>query len=569
MTRFAIDPVTRVNGQLRVEVDVVGGVVTDAWSSAQMYRGLEPILEGRDPREAWLLAQRACGICGSAHALGSVGAVENALGVTVPPNAASLRNLLTGSRSVVDHAAGFYLRHALDWVDPTAALDADPTATATLAQSLSDHPDATAAAFRSAQDRLSKLVGTSQTGPLANGYWRHAAYTLPPEASLMVMAHYLEALDWQRDMTRLQVILGGKSPHPQTFLMGGMALTPPWGGPRRPDTGQHPWQSNRNTPSPLSDQGLSDIRALIEKAQAFVADVYLPDVLALAEQYRDWFAIGEGIGHYLSFGVFPESGSDESTLLLPRGRVMDRDLSRVVAVDQSGVAESVAHSHYLDESGGALVHPWDAQTDPAYAGPEPPFTTIDGYDRYSWLKAPRYEDDPMEVGPAARMLVAYAAGVGDVVRPLDGVAARFGVGVEALGSTLGRIVARAAEAQLVAGRLTRWLDGLQGNLATGDLAIADITRWDPGTWPAEAEGWSLGESPGGAVGHWLRIRDHRIASYQIVDATTWNGSPRDRRGRRGAMEDALVGTPVVDPERPVEVLRTVHSFDPCPACGVH
>ncbi len=393
--------------------------MTDAWCSAQMYRGLEGILEGRDARDAWLLAQRICGNCGSAHALASVSAVENALGVTVPPNARLLRNILVASKSVVDHVVQFYLRHALDWVDPTAALEADPTAASTLARSLSDRPNTTPADLKTARDRLSALIGTSQAGPLANGYWRHAAYTLAPEPSLMVLAHYLEALDWQREMVKLHVLLGGKSPHPQTFVLGGMALTPPWGGPKRPDTGQHPWQSNRNTPSPLSDEGLAEIRALIKTAQGFVTDVYLPDVLTIAENYRDWTDIGQGIGHYLSFGAYPEDGTDEPALLLPRGRVMDRDVSRVVAVDQTGVAETVAHSYYLDEGNGALVRPPDEQTDPAYAGPKPPFTTLEGFDRYSWSKAPRYEDDPMEVGPAARMLVAYASGVTDVKTAVD------------------------------------------------------------------------------------------------------------------------------------------------------
>jgi Ni,Fe-hydrogenase I large subunit len=569
MTRFAYDPITRVNGPLRIEVEVLGGVVTDAWCSAQMYRGLEGILEGRDARDAWLLAQRICGTCGSAHALASVSAVENALGVTVPTNARLLRNILVASKTVVDHAVGFYLRHALDWVDPTAALEADPTAASTFARSLSDRAGTSPADLKTARDRLSALIGTSQSGPLANGYWRHAAYSLAPEPSLVVLAHYLEALDWQREMARLHVLLGGKSPHPQTFVLGGMTLTPPWGGPKRPDTGQHPWQSNRNTPSPLSDEGLAEIRALIKKAQAFVTEVYLPDVLTIAEEYRDWSEVGAGIGHYLAFGAYPEDGTDDPAVLLPRGRVMDRDVSRLVAVDQTGVAESVAHSYYLDAGGGALVHPPDAQTDPAYAGPTPPFTTLAGFDRYSWSKAPRYEDDPMEVGPAARMLVAYAAGVGEVKTTVDTIASRLRSTPAMLGSTLGRTVARAVEAKYVGARLTGWLDALVDNLATGDIAVADVTKWDPGTWPADAEGWSLGESPGGAIGHWLRIADHRIASYQVVDGTTWNGSPRDQRGRLGAIERALVGTPVVHPERPVEVLRTLHSFDPCPACGVH
>jgi Ni,Fe-hydrogenase I large subunit len=568
MTRHAIDPVTRVNGHLRIEVEVANHAVSDAWSSGQMFRGLELILEGRDPRDAWLIAQRTCGRCGIAHALGSVQAVEDALGVTIPTNARLVRNLIAGSQDVVALTAGFYLRQVRDWVDPTAAIGADPAASAALARSLSDRPNADTAVMKGARDRLSaSLAGRPQgfTDPTS----QHPACTLAPEPSLMVLAHFLEAIDWQREMNRLQVLLGGKSPHPQTLIVGGMALTPPWGGPRRPDTGQHPWQSNRNAPSPLSADGLDEVAALIDEARTFVDEVYVPDVLVLADHYREWGSIGTGIGHYLSFGAYPEDAADEPTQVLPRGRIMDRSLSDVVSAGQSGVAESVAHSYYADDAGTALRHPWAGVTAPAYAGPRPPFKTLKGSDRYSWLKAPRYEDDPMEVGPAARMLVAYASGVDAVVAAVDDVTSRIGLPPEGLGSTLGRIVARAVEARVVVDRLAGWLDQLRSNLASGDLAVADITRWDPATWPSQAQGSSIGESPDGAVGHWLRIEDRRIATYQIVDATTWNGSPRDQRGRRGAIEEALIGTPLVDPARPVEVLRTVHSFDPCLACAVH
>jgi Ni,Fe-hydrogenase I large subunit len=567
MTRFAVDPVSRVNGHLRIEVDVTGDTVRDAWTSGQMFRGIERILEGRDPRDAWLVAQRICGSCGSVHASESVRAVENALEVTIPANARLIRNVMAGSQTVVSHAAGFYLRQVLDWVDPTAAVRADPVAAAGLAGSSSDRADAGAASMKRAQDRLSAMLA-ARPGPFASGYWGHPAYTLAPEPCLVVFAHYLEAIDWQREMNRLQVLLGGKSPHPQTLVLGGMALAAPWGGPKRPDPGEHPWQSNRNTPSPLSAEGLTDVAALIDHARAFVNDVYLPDVMTLAEHYGEWAAIGAGIGHYLSFGAYPEDAADEPALLLPRGRIMDRDLHDVVEAGESGVGESVAHSWYVDD-GEALRHPAEGVTDPAYAGPPPPFKTLKGFERYSWVKAPRYEDDPMEVGPLARMYVAYAAGMDAVVAAFDDVSSKLGIAPEAMGSTLGRIIGRGIEARIVVDRLGGWLDELKANLASGDLAIADITRWDPATWPTEARGWSIGESPGGAVGHWLHIQDRRVAAYQVVDATTWNASPRDQRGRRGALEEALVGTPVDDPGRPVEVLRTVHSFDPCLACAVH
>jgi hydrogenase large subunit len=570
MTRFAIDPITRIGGHLRIEVEITNGVVRDAWSSGTMFRGMELILRGRDPRDAWLFAQRICGMCTGVHALASVRAVENALGVEIPRNARLIRNLLAGSGYVADHVVGFYHLHSLDWVDVVSALRADPAATSAYARSLSDWPQSSTEYFKGIKDRLSAFFGSGQDGPLANGSWGHPAYRLLPEANLVVAAHYLEALDWQRKITRIHALLGGKSPHPQSYLVGGMVLAPPWGGPDRALPGEHPRQIERIAPTALSAGGLSDIGQLVAEARAFVEQVYVPDVLAIAGNYRDWARIGTGIGNYLSYGEFPEDDSSRPPLLLARGRIMRRDLARTEPVDQAGIAETVAHSHYTYPDGdGALKHPADGQTNPAYAGPKPPYTTLEGGDKYSWLKAPRYDDEPMEVGPLARMLVAYVEGNRDVRKAIDGVAAQLGIGRESLFSTLGRTVARAIETQVVVSRLDGWLEELLANLATGDLAVADITRWNPDAWPLEAQGVALGEAPRGAVGHWVRIRDQSVDAYQVVDATTWNGSPRDAHGRRGALEEALVGTPVEDQTRPVEVLRTVHSFDPCTACAVH
>jgi Ni,Fe-hydrogenase I large subunit len=571
MTRLAIDPITRIaSGHLRIEAEVTDGAVTDAWSSGTMFRGMEPILRGRDARDAWLLAQRVCGACTGVHALASVRAVENALGLTIPKNARLVRNLISGSKYVQDHVASFYVHEALDWVDAASALRADPSATSTLAHSMSDWPDSSATYFQGVRDRLTAVMQSAQQGPFANGWWGHPAYRLPPELNLLVLAHYFEALDWQRQILRIRTILGGKSPHPQTYMVGGMALAPAWGGPNRPGHGEHPWQVERSSPTPLSPNGLSDIGDLITQSMPFVDQVFVPDVLAVAAYYPEWAGIGGGIGNYLSFGEFPQDNTSPPPLFLPRGRIMGRDLSSVVAVDQIGVAETVAHSWYEYFDGdGALVHPKDGQTRPHYAGPRPPFTTLDGSDKYSWLKAPRYEDDPVEVGPLARMLVAYVAGVGDVRAGVDRTVGQLSLGADGLYSTIGRVVARAIETQVVANRIGEWLKELVANLATGDLAVVDLTGWDPGDWPSEATGWGLVEGPRGAVGHWVTIRDRRIADYQIVDASTWNVSPRDGRGRRGACEQALIGTPVINQDRPLEILRTLHSFEPCLACAAH
>ncbi len=419
------------------------------------------------------------------------------------------------------------------------------------------------------QARLARLVASHQLGPFANGDWGHPAYTLSAEASLLVMAHYLEALDWQRRFMRIHTLLGGKSPHPQTFVVGGMALAPTWGGPNRALPGEHPQQIERNSPAPLSDRGLAVIADLIAEARTFIEQVYVPDALLLARAYPEWTAIGGGGDSYLAFGEFPEDDTRAPELFLPRGRV-GREMSMVEPVDQIGVAETVASSHYTYDSGdGAALHPWDGATKPRYGGPKPPVTTLEGAERYSWLKAPRYEGEPVEVGPLARVLAGYVEGRGSIRTAVDRVIGTLGLERGALFSTMGRTLARAIETQVVVDRLADWHGDLTANLATGDVAVADVTAWDPGTWPSVARGWSLGESPRGAVGHWVTIRDRRIEEYQIVDATTWNASPRDAAGTRGACEEALVGTPVTDPARPLEVLRTVHSFDPCPACAVH
>jgi len=569
MARLAIDPVTRVGGHLRIEVEVADGSVRDAWSSGTAFRGMELILPGRDPRDAWLFAERICGASTTVHALASVRAVENALGTRIPRNARLLRNLVAGAQYLTDHVVHFYHLHALDWVDVVDALRADPAGASKLARSMSDWPLSSPAYFGEVRDRIARFVETGRTGPFANGYWGHPAYRLPPELNLVIVAHYLEALTWQRTFSRFLVLVGGKNPHPQAFVVGGMAAAPPWGGPAQNRAGEHP-PVDQKAPVALSEEGLADMAALLAEARTFVDQVYVPDAMAIAGSYRDWAAIGGGIGNYLSYGEFPEDDADGSTLLLPRGRVMGRGMSLVEPVDQGGVAETVAHSHYAYEGDdGVLRHPLNGRTEPAYGGPELPFTTLEGSDKYSWLKAPRYQEAPMEVGPLARMLVAYAEGRADVGVVLERAMAALGLGPEGLFSTLGRVIARALEAEVVAGQLERWLTDLRATIAGGDLALVDLSRWDPAGWPREASGWSLGEAPGGALGHWVRIRDQVIETYQVVDPNTWNGSPRDASGRRGAWEEALVGTPLADPARPLEILRTVHSFDPCTACAAH
>jgi hydrogenase large subunit len=552
---IVIDPITRIEGHLRVEATVRDGVVTDAWSSSTMFRGVELILKGRDPRDAWVFSQRICGVCTTVHAIASVRAVENALGVTVPDNARLLRNLIEGAQFIQDHVVHFYHLHALDWVDLVSALAADPASTSALARSLSDWPQSSAEYFAGVQSRIQGFVDSGQLGLFGNGYWGHPAYSLPPEANLMAVAHYLEALAWQREYIKIHAVLGGKNPHPQTYLVGGMAL-------------------------PVNAQGsvgvtpgrIAQLRNWSAQALDFVSKVYLPDLLALASFYKEWAELGLGVGNYLAYGDFPEDTSgDPTSLWLPRGVVLDRNLGAPPrTLDHQQISEYVSHSWYAYNDGDAAAkHPWQGQTEPNYTGPEPPFDFLETDGKYSWLKAPRYDDQPMEVGPLARMVVAYAAGHVRVREEVDRVLSALGLGPEGLFSTLGRVAARGIETLLIAERMGHWIDQLEANIDSGDMAVHNGERWDPSTWPAEAIGWGTTEAPRGALGHWIRIKNGAIENYQAVVPTTWNGSPRDTQGRRGVLEQALIGTPVADLEQPVEILRTVHSFDPCMACAVH
>jgi Ni,Fe-hydrogenase I large subunit len=557
MARVVVDPVTRIEGHLRIEAEVDGGAVRDAWSSSTMFRGIELILKGRDPRDAWAFAQRICGVCTTVHAIASIRAVENAIGAVPPPNARLLRNLIIAAQAVQDHVVHFYHLHALDWVDIVSALSADPAKTSSLAQSISDWPLSSAKYFAGVRDRVKGFVDRGQLGPFANAYWGHPAYRLPAEANLMAVAHYLEALDWQREFIKMHAVLGGKNPHLQSFLVGGMA-TP----------------VDPNSQAALNAGTVAGLREFVAKARDFVTRVYIPDVLAVASFYKDWAGHGRGIGNYLVYGEYPDNDSSSPTLFLPRGIIRGRDLTKVEPFDQSKVTEYVAHSWYEYQQGdGVALHPFQGETMPNYSGPTPPYKFLgldaDTTKKYSWLKSPRYDDQPMEVGPLARMLVAYVSGHARVKELVGSVLKTLNVGPEALFSTLGRVAARAIETQVLAEKMGDWVEALGANMASGELRIHDNSKWEPSSWPADAMGAGFHEAPRGALGHWVSIHNGAINNYQCVVPSTWNAGPRDAKGQRGPYEEALLGTPVADPARPVEILRTVHSFDPCMACGVH
>jgi len=555
VTRIKIDPVTRIEGHLRIEAEVSGGKVTEAWASGTMFRGIEKIVEGRDPREAWIWAQRICGVCTTVHAIASVRAVEDAIGATPPPNAELVRNLIAGSQLVHDHVIHFYQLHALDWVDITSALKADPAKTSRLAQSISDYPSSSPTYFSGVVNRLKTVADSGQLSLFASGYWGHPAYRLTPEENLLAVAHYLDALEWQRDVIRIHALLGGKNPHPQTFVVGGMA-TP----------------IDPNSPQAINPAAIDFLRARIESMRTFIAQVYIPDVLLVASAYPDWTTIGGNTRNFMTYGGYGTgSVSDTGTYLFPRGIIMDRDLAHVLPMDQEKITEQVARSWYSYPGSGeaTALHPYQGVTDANYTGPTPPYQWLETNGKYSWLKAPRYDGAVMEVGPLARVLVAYASGVPAVTKVVNSTLKKLGVGPAALYSTLGRVAARALESAIVVEQLSAWVDELDHNMTFGDLRIADTAKWDPSSWPSSARGFGPHEVPRGALGHWVEISDGTIKNYQAVVPTTWNASPRDAQGQPGAYEQALVGTPVADPTRPIELLRTVHSFDPCLACAVH
>jgi hydrogenase large subunit len=554
MARITIDPITRIEGHLRIEVQVENGRVTDAWSSSTMFRGVELILNGRDPRDAWVFAQRICGVCTTVHALASVRAVEDALEIQIPDNARIIRNIIAGTQFIQDHVIHFYHLHALDWVDIVSALSADPAETADLAQSISDWPQASPLYFQRVQDRVRTFVESGQLGLFANGYWGHPAYQLPPAANLLAVAHYLEALNWQREIIKIHALLGAKNPHLQTYLVGGMAV------PLDP-----------NSQSAINAQHIQQMKQWARQARAFVEQVYLADLLAVASFYKEWAGIGNSGGNYLAYGDFPRtSGGALEALWMPRGVLRNDELTTPQALDASEIQEYIAHSWY-DYSDGDTTgkHPSEGETAPNFTGPMPPFEFLNTDEKYSWLKAPRYQDAPMEVGPLSRMLIAYAAGEPRVRELVGQVLTSLEVGPEALFSTLGRVAARGIETVLLAEQLETWIDELAANMARGDLAVHNGERWNPASWPAEAEGWGAEEAPRGALGHWVRIQNGKLANYQCIVPSTWNASPRDAREQRGPYEAALIGTPVADPDQPLEVLRTIHSFDPCLACAVH
>lgn len=565
--RVVVDPVTRIEGHMRCEVNLdEHNVIRNAVSSGTMWRGLEVILKGRDPRDAWAFTERICGVCTGTHALTSVRAVEDALGIQIPENANTIRNIMQLTLQVQDHLVHFYHLHALDWVDVVSALKADPKATAELAQSISPWGKSSPGYFLDIASRLKRFVESGQLGPFANGYWGSPAYKLPPEANLMAVAHYLEALDFQKEIVKIHTVYGGKNPHPN-WLVGGMPCAINVDGV--------------GAVGAVNMERLNLVSSIIDQTIEFIEQVYLPDLKAIASFYKDWLYGGGLSGqNVMSYGDIPEHANDRSlnNLLLPHGAILNGNLREVHEIDlkdANQIQEFVTHSWYRYDNESTGLHPFQGITEPRFElgsktkGTRTNIENLDESAKYSWIKAPRWRGHAMEVGPLARYIIGYAKGIPAIKEPTDKLLTDLGLPVTALFSTLGRTAARGLEAQYCAHLMRHFQDKLIRTIKAGDLTTANAMKWEPDTWPKEAKGVGTTEAPRGALGHWVVIKNGKIDNYQCIVPTTWNGSPRDPQGNIGAFEAALMNTPVVNADQPLEILRTLHSFDPCLACSTH
>ena len=550
MTRIVVDPITRIEGHLRIDVEVDGGKVRNSWSSGQMWRGIELILQGRDPREAWLFTQRICGVCTTVHAITSVRAVENALGMEVPLNAQYIRNIILAAHGLHDHVVHFYHLSALDWVDVTSALKADPAKASALAETISPWHRNSRHEFEAVKAKLESIVASGQLGIFTNGYWGHPAMHLAPEVNLLAVVHYLQALEYQRKANEVVTIMGSKTPNIQNLAVGGVANA-----------------INLDNDATLNMEKLYAIKDLLTEVAAFVQQVYLPDVAAIGAMYPDWLGYGAGVTNYLAVPDMPldKAGTQFD---LPGGTIMGGDLKSLKKIESFGdpyfrdnVAESIAHAWY---DGDWSRHPYDEETVPKY-------TDFQDAGKYSWVKAPRFQGKPMQVGPLAQVLVGYASGheligkwLTTAVQQASAVA-KMQIPLTALHSTLGRHLARAVRCAVLSELALKHWGLLVGNIGKGDVAI-----WNEPVFPkGEQRGFGFHEAPRGTLSHWVVIRDGKIVNYQCVVPSTWNAGPRDEKGQMGPYEASLMGNPVANAELPLEVVRTVHSFDPCLACAIH
>ena len=558
-----VDPITRIEGHLRVEAIIDdNNIITDAFTSSTMFRGIETIVKNRDPRDIGLMTMRICGVCTGTHYQRSIESVEDAFNVKIPKNARIVRNLIQGALYIHDHVVHFYHLHALDWVDIVSALKADPKAAAAEALKWTDTPyGAGEGELKAIQDRVAKFVKQGRLGIFSNAYWGNKNYKLTSEQNLVAVAHYLQALDIQRDLSKMQAIFGGKMPHPQSLVVGGVTCVQDIQNPAR----------------------IAQFKSHLVKANKFIKNAYMADVLMAGTVYADEALDGTGAGlkNYMSYGDFrlEDNGFWDSALLFPKGVVLNGDLSTLHPIDDTKITEDVTHAWYDGANEPNIgLHPYEGKTIPKYTGLE---KKEDGYaylktdEKYSWIKSPLYDDTRMEVGPLARIAVGLAANDKNIVKSatafLTKLGDKLGLGKPApasvIFSTVGRTAARAIETELMGNVMIGWLDELAANVAAGDKST--WTEFDFDQVSKNARGRGMAEAPRGSLGHWIIIEDGKVKNFQAVVPSTWNAAPRDYKGRMGAYESSLIGTKVADPEQPLEILRTVHSFDPCIACAVH
>jgi hydrogenase large subunit len=551
--RVVLDPVTRIEGHLRIEMTTKDGTIDEAWSETTQFKGIELVVKDRDPRDAWAFVQRICGVCTAVHAVASIRAVEDALQYPVPKQADLIRNLVLGSQMVQDHVIHFYHLQALDFVNVVGASKADPVKAAAIATSIEPKYDLNSVArFTEVRDTVAKILASGQLSIFTNGYWDHPGYLLPPEVDLIGVSHYLDALSFQRSMIQINTIFGGKNPHPN-FLVGGMAAP-----------------INMDNSITINQVKLDKIRGLVDESLAFAENVYLPDVLAILAAYKDYARIGASSPNYLALGKAGYNGSGYPTNSgFTPGALFDGKLD-VHEFDMAKVEEFVTSGWY-DYSGGndKGLHPFDGETTPHYTGPKPPYEWLADQDKYTWSKAPRYDGRAVQVGPLPRILMAYVQKDAETVEIVDPILRSLGLGVDALNSTAGRILGRAIESVLLARQMKVWFDQFVANIKAGDVTTFNPDKWEPSTWPSSSKGVGFAEVGRGTLSHWVHIDDAKISNYQCVVPSTWNGSGR-ALGQKGPYEEALSnGHPLVDPKAPLEALRTIHSFDPCQSCGIH
>ena len=549
--RISIDPITRIEGHLRIDCEIENGVVTNAWSSGTMWRGMENIVKGSDPRDAWMIMQRICGVCTTVHAIMSVREVEDALGAKVPVNAQYIRNMILSAHSMHDHIVHFYQLSAMDWVDITAALNADPDKAAEMLKGVSTWGLNSANEFRNVQNKIKSLVESGQLGIFANGYFGHPAMKLPPEVNLIAVAHYLQALECQRDCNRIVALLGGKTPHIQNLAIGGVANP-----------------INLDSQSVLNLERLMFVKSCIDRLNDFVTQVYRVDAAIIAAYYPEWLNLGKTSGNYLSVPEYPIDG-DNSKFVLTGGYIENFDISTFRPITQQkdefvvkGIKESGKHAWYEDDE---PLEPWAGLTRPKYTGWQ-------DEGKYSWVKAPSFYGKVVEVGPLAYLMCNLANENKDTLHHFNHIKGLYEklsgntLSVDHLHSTLGRIIARTVHCCVLNNILEQQWKLLVDNIGTGDT-VAYLKTDIPQT--GEFKGVGFGEVPRGMLSHWVVVKNGKIENYQAVVPSTWNAGPRNQNDEMGPYELSIIGTPVADPTKPLEVVRTIHSFDPCMSCAVH